>query len=101
MANADNSTSNGTIYNQIYKKLICLIPNLEKMEVASNQISKAKGFMDLHLDVFSEERGRRRYAKVICLAHYYEQNGTLVAAPDMTIKIYSQDKRAEALTYQD
>ncbi|CAL7964420.1 hypothetical protein GAMM_90020 [Gammaproteobacteria bacterium] len=90
-----------TIYSQIYNKLISLIPNLEKMEVANSQISKANGFMDLHLDILSEGIIEQRQVKVISLAHYYEQNGDLVPDPDMTIKIYSQYKIAEALTLQD
>jgi len=90
-----------TIYNQIYDKLVSLIPNLEQMEVGSSQISKAEGFMDLHLDVLSEEVVEQLQVKVMSLAHYYKQNGDLVLDPDMTIKIYSQYKIAEALTLQD
>lgn len=92
---------NAAIYSQIYNKLIRLIPNLEQMEVGSSQISKSKGFMDLHVDILSEGIVEQRQVKVISLAHYYEQNGDLVPDPDMTIKIYSQYKIAEALTYQD
>ena len=91
-----------TIYGQIYNKLICLIPNLEEMEVASHQTSKIGGYiMDLHLGVLSEKIEEQQQIKIISLAHYYEQNGDLVPDPDMTIKIYSRHKIAEALTYQD
>ena len=92
---------NAAIYSQIYNKLIRLIPNLEQMEVGSSQISKSEGFMDLHVDILSEGIVEQRQVKVISLAHYYKQNGDLVPDPDMTIKIYSQYKIAEALTYQD
>jgi len=90
-----------TICNQIYNKLIRLIPNLEKMEIGSSQISKSEGFMDLHVDILSDGIVEQRQVKVISLAHYYEQNGDLVPDPDMTIRIYSQSKMAEALTLQD
>ena len=95
--------STETIYNQIYNKLITLIPNFENMEVGSHQTSKASsfGYMDLHLDILSEEKEGRRQGKVVSLAHYYEQNGDLVPNPDMTIKIYSRSKMAEALTFQN
>jgi uncharacterized protein YqiB (DUF1249 family) len=92
-----------TIYNHIYNKLIRLIPSLENMEVGGHQTSKASsfGYMDLHLDVLSEGMVEQRQVKVISLAHYYKQNGDLVPDPDMTIRIYSQSKMAEALTFQN
>ena len=90
-----------TIYNQIYDRLIILAPNLENMEVGSDQVSKASGYMDLCLNILSEEKEEQRPSKIISLTHYYEQNGDLVSDPDMMIRIYSQHKMAEALTFQN
>jgi hypothetical protein len=43
--------------------------------------------------------------KTISLTHYYEQNGDLVANPDMTVRFFEYPevnfKGVEALTYQD
>ena len=90
-----------TIYDRIYNKLIRLIPNLENMKVGDHQISKADGFMNLSLNIINEEQEEQRQAKIISLTHYYKQNGDLVPDPDMMIRVYCQNKMAEALTYQD
>lgn len=92
-----------TIYNRIYNKLIRLIPNLENLEVGDHGTSESASscMMALHFDVLEVEKKEQQYTKVISLAHYYEQNGDLVPDPDMTIRIYSQTKMAEALTFQN
>ena len=71
------------------------------MEVGSSQTSKACSSMDLHLDILSEEQDEQRQARIISLTHYYKQNGDLVPDPDMEIRVYSRDKMAEALTFQN
>ncbi len=85
-----------TIYNQIYVRLISLAPNLVNMKIGKHQISKANGFMDLHLNIFGEDSWEEY--QIISLAHYYKQYDDLVYPdPDIMIKIYGRAKRAEAL----
>lgn len=79
----------------IYKSLEIMADDLTNLP--ENRKSKADGFMDLCMDRLGEEHGKT----VIALAHYFEQNGDLVCDPDMEIAIYTQEGRAEALTYQD
>jgi uncharacterized protein YqiB (DUF1249 family) len=92
---------NETIYNQIYNKLILLIPNLENMKVGSDQVGKAPYMMDLHVEVLSERKKYKHKLKIISMSHYYEQNGDLIPDPDMTIGVYNRHKTAEALTFQN
>lgn len=93
--------SSKTIYYEIYNKLTKLIPNIENLEIGYCEISKAKAFMDLHLEVLSEEEHNQETIKIISLAHYCMSNGDLVSDPDIEIKIYTQHKMAEALMYRD
>jgi len=90
-----------TIYEQIYDKIITLIPNLENMAARSHQVYKARGYGCIYLNILSEEKKERLPFKIISLTHYYEQNGDLIPDPDMTIKIYSHRNMAEALTFQN
>lgn len=84
-------------FEQIFKKIIVLLPNIDKMEAGQAAKLTSAGFMDLHVDVLSIEQDRT----VISMAHYYEQNGDKVPDPDMEIALYPKFKMAEALTYQD
>ena len=84
-------------FEQIFRKILALVPDLEKMEQGQAIKLKSHGFMDLHIDVLSKEADRT----IISMAHYYKQNGDLVPDPDMEIALYPKHKLAEALTYQD
>lgn len=54
--------------------------------------------MDLNFDYLGkDERGLH----TIALSHNYEQNGDLVPDPDMQIRINTQMKTAEAVTFQN
>ena len=60
--------------------------------------SQVSGFMDLNLDRLSREGS----VTVIALSHYYKHlSGDMVPDPDMTIRIMTHEKVAEALSYQD
>ena len=80
---------------ELYKALEMIGDDLTNLPTYRK--SKADGFMDLCMDLLSEEPGKT----VISLAHYFEQNGDLVCDPDMEIAIYTQDGTAEALSFQD
>jgi hypothetical protein len=58
--------------------------------------SEVPGFMALCFDRLYDEDG----AVVIALAHYFKQSGDLCADPDMEIRVYPEQRMAEALTFQ-
>ena len=88
------------LYKQQYKKLSRLIPNLEEHLVKGTESGKsiAAGFMDLHFDNLGKDKTG---AHQIALAHYFEQNGDLVPDPDMQVRVNTEMKTAEALTFQN
>lgn len=84
-------------YEQLFKKITALLPNLAQIEPGEGVSLKAEGFMDLHVNVLWKEKDNI----TISMSHYYEQNGDLVPDPDMEIAVYPSRKMAEALRYQD
>ena len=93
----DNQKREYMIYNNIYRKLEQLIPDLINLEAGDSRQSVNEPYMDLHLDILSKTgRGDLR----IALAHNYIQNGDVMADPDMEIRVYPEMRQAEALTFQ-
>lgn len=84
-------------FEQIFKKIQSLVPNLDKIEPGEGIRLKSKNFMDLNIDVLWKEADKI----TISMAHYYKQNGDMVPDPDMEIAVYPKQKMAEALSYQD
>ena len=85
------------IYEQNYKRLKKLIPDLDTLPANCYRKSKSNGFMDLSFEILSSSKDQ-----FICaMAHYFEMNGDLVADPDMEIKVIPSMQMIEALTYQD
>ena len=61
------------------------------------KIENGPSYMPLSLDkLYSNKDGQVR----ISMAHNFIQNGDVMADPDMEIRIYPEQKMAEALTYQ-
>lgn len=90
-------------YELIYRELDNLLPGgVEKFcsDSEKHVKLKAKGFMDLSIDVISwkEEKGKETFR--IAMAHNFIQNGDVMADPDMEIRIHREQKTAEALTFQ-
>jgi len=85
------------IYEQNYKRLKKLIPDLDILTVETHRKSKSGGFMDLSFEVLS--CGTDQFT--CAMAHYFEQNGDLIADPDMEIRVVPSMQMIEALTYQD
>ena len=84
-----------TLHYTLYCKLNVLIPTLPQVpEYAESQVP---GFMDLNLDLLS----RDGEIITVALSHYYEQNGDLIADPDMVVRIDTKAETVEALTFQD
>lgn len=85
------------IYENNYKKLLHLIPDLETASFEARKL-KADGFMDLNIDMLYKEEDRT----VMALSHYYKHpSGDMIADPDMEIAVYPERKMVEALSYQD
>ena len=85
------------IYENNYKKLLHLIPDLETASLEARKL-KADGFMDLNIDMLYKEEDHT----VMALSHYYKHpSGDMIADPDMEIAVYPERKMVEALSYQD
>ena len=85
------------IYEANYKRLKKLIPDLDTLTVETHRKSKSGGFMDLSFEVLSRTTDQFTCA----MTHYFEQNGDLIADPDMEIRVVPSMKMIEALAYQD
>jgi len=77
--------------NYLKMKELGLLDVVEYAKLSSD------GFMDLSVDVL--QRHESYYD--IALAHYGEQNGDLMADPDMVIRVYPDRGEVEALTFQN
>ncbi len=88
------------IYEKNYKKIDALIGGIENLNGLEEEFClrlKSNGYMDLVI----EKLWTSKTGIVISMTHYHEQNGDLVPDPDMQIKLLTELKAAEALTYQD
>lgn len=95
----DNSTDS-SIYSEIYKHLIKLIPELWSLKPGEGLQSYTTNSIDLHLDVLETNEDKM----IIVLSHYRKHklgSGGFVPDPDMQIRIFPKRSIAEALTYQD
>ena len=93
MAGINSSVS---LYQQIYKKLQSVIPDLYSIDEHGKSV--VPGYMDLNLDVLW--RGATK--TIIALSHYFKHpSGDMIADPDMVLVIYADRAMAEALSYQD
>lgn len=89
----------GNVYTRNFKKLVKLgIINDEGTLQFKGAISlKSGAFMDLNLDdLGKDETGNIRFS----MAHNFEQNGDIMADPDMEIRVIPEMQSIEALTYQ-
>lgn len=73
-----------TIYELNYERIYPLLADYKKLSI--------KNFMDLVVQKIKKNEYR--------IAHYYEQNGDLMADPEMTVRIDTELKTVEALTFQ-
>jgi uncharacterized protein YqiB (DUF1249 family) len=90
-------------YSSIYKKLMQVIPDLLKHIQDGKHHGKSEkdpkgGLMNLNYDYIGQDK-KGNY--IIALSHYFEQNGDMVADPDMQIRILPELEAAEAMTFQD
>ncbi len=90
------SNNGSDLYQQIYKKLLVVVPSLLTIEESGKSV--VSGYMDLSLDIL--KRGSDK--NIIALSHYYKHpSGDMVADPDMEVAVYPARNMAEALSYQD
>ena len=83
-------------FERIYEKLEAL-GVLAVIKNGGNYVkSSSGGYMDLHLDVLTKDE----HCVIISLAHNFVQNGDVCADPDMQIRVISDAKEAEAMTFQ-
>ncbi len=86
------------IYEQIFDKLLKLIPSLHIPEnLPDTGRSVVPNYMNLSFDLISNNVGVITFA----LSQSYLQNGDRVPDPDMMIRVFPKYYMAEALTYQD
>lgn len=86
------------LHEQIYNEISKLVDVKELKKQNFYKKFKSEGFMDLNIETLRAEKD----SIVIAISHYYEQNGDLMADPDMEVRVYTNKdwKMAEALTYQ-
>lgn len=83
---------------QLYRRLLQLVPQLEQPKLGQSLKLKSEGFMDLNIDVLA----RNDDFVIIALSHYYKHDsGDMIPDPDMEVALYPKLKMAEALSYQD
>ena len=89
-----------TIYERMYEKLVKLGIINQDGSLKFNEYLKLKSrnFMDLNIDHLSHKDDGGRI--VISIAHNYNQNGDVMADPDMEIRIVPSMNMVEALTFQ-
>lgn len=84
------------IYEKLYKALDRLVPGGLALflygEGEGHVRLKSEGWMPLVIEKIGPDR--------ISLAHYFEQNGDLMADPEMEVRIDVAHGVAEALTYR-
>jgi len=85
------------IFKQNYQRLKQLVPDLDTLPANCSRKSKSDGFMDLSFEILSRDTNQFTCA----MAHYFEQNGDLIADPDMEIRVIPSMQMIEALSYQD
>jgi hypothetical protein len=83
------------LYENMHRKLMRIIPNLADIKESAKL--KAKGYMDLNVDVLN----RTATYTDIALSHYYKHSsGDMIADPDMEVRVWHYGA-IEALAYQD
>lgn len=89
-----------TVYERNFSRLVRLGIISPEGELRFKEAIKLKsrGFMDLNIDLIGHTDDKGSYK--IAMAHNYEQNGDIMADPDMEINIIPLMHSIEALTYQ-
>ena len=78
-----------SLYESNYIRLSWLVPNLTT--VNDSLVSRVDGDCPLHLSVVE----RSRYTTTVSLTYLFEDQGTVVADPDLQIRVYHDARLAE------
>ncbi|MDX1253098.1 MAG: DUF1249 domain-containing protein [Gammaproteobacteria bacterium] len=81
-------------YEANFERLVWLIPALQDMEGSARSLGIDA--MELRLEIL--ERGK--YTATIALTHHFHRPGSLVSDPYMRIRLYTDARVAEVLSYQ-
>jgi len=87
-----NTQHTNSIQHQNYRAFAALAPEIMDGETRYIRFTAGDGFMPLSVDMLSDNR--------ISIAHNYEQNGDLMADPDMEFVIDREQQTLSARTYQ-
>ncbi len=82
--------------NDIYQKNFIKMEKLGIFRVEDYKKIKSEGYMDFVIEVIGKGESWADYS----LAHYFEQNGDLMADPEMVVRVFSNTKSAYALSYK-
>jgi uncharacterized protein YqiB (DUF1249 family) len=85
-----------SLFDQLFQGKLCQW--LQMCQPGQALQSEHPPFMNLHLDVLDRQGTK---TVTIALAHNYRQHGDVVPDPDMQIRFFLPQRRAEALTFQD
>ncbi len=90
---------NNNIYTRNFNRLVKLgiINSYGELQFKSAKKLKSGAFMDLNLDELEKEQDGNY---TIAMAHNFEQNGDIMADPDMMIRVIPVMQSIEALSYQ-
>ncbi len=80
------------LYENNYLRIKRLIPDLNNLP--ENSISQRLGCLSLHLHIIE----RSKFTTTIFLSYYFEEEGGMVAEPDLTLRIYHDAHQVEVLT---
>ncbi len=90
-----------TIYETNYQRVVAMGIYNETGKQCPYMRSRAAGFMDVIVERLEHlDNSRNNPGVAFSMAHYYEQNGDLMADPEMTFIVYPEFKTLEALTFQ-
>lgn len=84
-----------SLYESNFIKLSALLGEMERVE--GQRLSRCERDCDLHLSV---EEGSR-YTRILRLTYLFDEQGVVVAEPDMCVRLYFDARVAEVLGWAD
>ena len=80
------------LYENNYLRLRRLIPHLESLP--DRAVSHREGCLSLHVAIIE----RSRFTTTLRLTYLFDDHGTEVAEPDLTVRVYHDANQVEVLT---
>lgn len=88
------------VHQSNYIKLLRVVPDLEQRILSGKEVygkSNRTGFMDFNLELIHQDKT----GHYLAISHYYEENGDMVADPDMVVLVNLKNQTVIPLSYQD